>query len=218
MFSLLALPASLLLLSAQVFAAPDCSASGIKIPTVYGANITSLTAEVISDLASIPGNNVCGVTITLTHPGTGDLVTTLVTLPLTGWNGRFQGIGGGGWAAGNPPALGPVNAMGYSAATTDAGVPDTLPGTEDASPWALISPGNVNQYNLLNFARRSLHDMTVIGKAVSESFYGSKVQKSYWNGCSTGGRQGLMFAQYYPEDYDGILADAPAIQWTDVAT
>ena len=73
----------------------------------------------------------------------------------------------------------------------------------------------MNIFQLSNFAHRSLHDMTVIAKAVSESFYGCAVSHSYWNGCSTGGRQGLALAQHYSHDYDGILADAPAIQWND---
>ena len=74
-----------------------------------------------------------------------------------------------------------------------------------------MSPGNVNQYLLLDFASVALNDMTVLGKTVTKSYYGIPPKYSYWNGCSTGGRQGLMMAQQYPEQYDGILAACPAI-------
>jgi pimeloyl-ACP methyl ester carboxylesterase len=82
----------------------------------------------------------------------------------------------------------------------------------DAS-WALASPGDVNYYLLQDFAAVSLSDMTLLGKAVTESYYGKKPDYSYYFGCSTGGRQGLMIAQRYPELYDGIVANAPAIAW-----
>ena len=58
-----------------------------------------------------------------------------------------------------------------------------------------------------------IHDMTVTAKALAEAFYGKAPKYSYWNGCSTGGRQGLSEAQRYPADYDGILAGAPAINF-----
>ncbi len=64
-----------------------------------------------------------------------------------------------------------------------------------------------------DFATRSLHLMAVIGKQLVQQFYGAEPKYSYWNGCSTGGRQGLRMAQDHPEDYDGILAGAPAIHW-----
>lgn len=196
-------------------AAVNCSSASIPKPSVVGANITSLTAVVTNNFVEVPGNDVCLVTVTLTHPGTGDNVTTWVALPLTGWNGIFQGVGGGGYLAGSPLFLAVETLEGYSAAATDAGHTSELTEIYDASSWALVSPGNVNQYTLLDFGRRSYHDMTVIGKAVTESYYGKAPEYSYWNGCSTGGRQGMVMAQYYPEDYDGILAEAPAIQWND---
>ncbi|KAH6983166.1 Tannase/feruloyl esterase [Ilyonectria sp. MPI-CAGE-AT-0026] len=79
--------------------------------------------------------------------------------------------------------------------------------------WAQVSPFNVDQYALHNFASMSLLDMTVLGKSLTTTFYGSEPRYSYWNGCSTGGRQGFMLAQRYPGSYDGILAAAPGINW-----
>lgn len=134
---------------------------------------------------------------------------------MSGWNGIFQGIGGGGYRAGKFEQGASQTSLGYSVGSTDAGHSDKA-SSKGAFSWALASPGNVNQYLLLNFGRRSVHDMTVIGKALSHDFYGQPVERSYWTGCSTGGRQGLNLAQHYPEDYDGILANAPAIQWNDL--
>ena len=59
-----------------------------------------------------------------------------------------------------------------------------------------------------------IHEMTVAAKALVQAFYGHAPHHSYFNGCSTGGRQGLMEAQRYPLDYNGILSGAPAINWT----
>lgn len=206
---------SLLLSTSLAQATINCTGTAISKPLVFGAEVLNLTANAITNFEGIAGNDVCYVIVAITHPGTGDRVNNYIALPLSGWNGRFQGIGGGGYATGTLEDAANQTVLGYSTGATDAGHDTTTAAVQDASPWALISPGNVNQYLLLNFAHRSLHDMTVIGKAVSESFYGSPVKYSYWNGCSTGGREGLALAQYYPSDYDGILADAPAVQWND---
>ena len=227
------LPFHSLLLIALCFkarAAPTttpCSASSFSsVPPPPGTSITALQAAAVYGysesidgesnnwlVGNITGLNFCQINVTLTHPGTGDAVNNQIWLPLDGWNGRFLGVGGGGYAAGVWSSLGPAVQHGYAAVSTDAG--HTQNNSGDASSWALVSPGNVNQYLLLDFASLSVHDMTVLGKAVTEAFYATKPAYSYWQGCSTGGRQGLGEAQMYPDDYDGIVAAAPAVQWND---
>lgn len=188
----------------------DCSSSSIPYPDVVGAKILSLDAQYYADHDGLD-TPICEVNVTLTHPGTNDKVLNTVWLPYN-WNGRFQGVGGGGYASGSITNLIPAVQANYSAATTDGGHAED---TNLADSWALVSEGNVNQYILLDFASRSIHDMTVIGKAVTASFYGTPANYSYWNGCSTGGRQGLKEAQMYPNDYDGIVANAPAVNWNE---
>lgn len=149
-----------------------------------------------------------------THPGWNDRINVEIWLPLDNWNGRFQGVGGGGYRTGSgPPSLVvPIN-DGYSAAYTDGG--HSIESANAASPanWALLSPGNLNYPLLQDFAAVALADMALLGKAITESYYGQKPDYSYWTGCSTGGRQGLMLAQRYPDLYDGIVALAPAVNW-----
>ena len=131
-------------------------------------------------------------------------------MPVSGWNGRFQGVGGSGFIAGDPNVMvGAVDA-GYSAAVTDAG--HTASSPVDGS-FALDSNGRLNWPLIQDFSYRGVHDLAVVGKAVTAAYYGSQAKFSYWNGCSTGGRQGLAEAQRYPSDFDGILAGAPAINW-----
>jgi len=160
---------------------------------------------------NLTGLNFCNVSISYIHPGQNDFINVQIWLPSDDWNGRFMGVGGSGYAtSGGDTPLGNGLSMGYSVGATDGG--HALNGGS-ASSWALISPGNVNTYLLQDFAFVALKDMTIIGKAVTESFYQKAPAYSYWNGCSTGGRQGLMMAQRYPEGYNGILAGAPAINW-----
>jgi Tannase and feruloyl esterase len=79
--------------------------------------------------------------------------------------------------------------------------------------FALDGSGRLNWPLIEDFSYRALHDLAVVGKAVTAAYYGTAAHYSYWNGCSTGGRQGLAEAQRYPADYNGILAAAPAINW-----
>lgn len=132
-----------------------------------------------------------------------------VGLPMGGaWNGRWQSVGGGVYAG---TVSAPTEALraGYAAAATDTGhATGPMSGI-----FGMLEPGKPNVELQEDFATRSLHLMAVVGKQLVQHFYGREPQYSYWNGCSTGGRQGLRMAQDHPEDYDGILAGAPAIHW-----
>ncbi|WNI26649.1 tannase/feruloyl esterase family alpha/beta hydrolase [Streptomyces sp. ITFR-16] len=198
----------------------NCSAVSVKPPA--GTEVEHVTAvrqaggtvEVESgplagSVTDVPAY--CEVTLTLTHPGAGDHAKVRVWLPATGWNGRFQALGGSAYAAGdNGLGLAGAVKQGYAAATTDAGVGDLLDTT-----WALDGKGRINTPLLKNFAERSQHDAAVVAKQVVAEVYGRAASYAYFNGCSTGGREGYMEAQRHPDDFDGILAGAPAINWDE---
>jgi feruloyl esterase len=127
-------------------------------------------------------------------------------MPLTGWNGKYQGVGNGGFAGSiTYPVLANAVKAGYAAASTDTG--HSAGGTN--ATWALGHPDRI-----ADFGYRAIHEMTLKAKAVIQAFYGENPKRSYFGSCSNGGRQALMEAQRYPEDYDGIIAGAPANFWT----
>ena len=131
-----------------------------------------------------------------------------VWMPGTGWNGKFQGIGNGGFAGTiTQPALAAAVARGYAAASTDTGHTTT-----DAS-WALGHPDKI-----VDYGHRAIHEMTQKAKSIVSAFYGNGPKRSYFASCSNGGRQALMEAQRYPNDYDGLIAGAPANYFTHILT
>jgi hypothetical protein len=159
--------------------------------------------------AAVDPNNpgICRVTVITTHPPAGDKVRIWVGIPTSNWNGRFQGTGGGGFSGGNATGVnGPV-AQGYAAGATDTGHDG------GSGSFALGADGKLNWQAIRDNGHVGIHEMTVTGKALTEAMYGVAPRYSYFNGCSTGGRQGLMEAQRYPQDYDGILSASPAINW-----
>jgi hypothetical protein len=166
---------------------------------------------------SIPNANIdsavvdggaCRITATVTHPPAGDRVKIYIGLPLVGWNGRFRGTGGGGFVGGNPNNLRQPLELGFAAGATDTGH------TGGSGSFALDGNGRLNWMLIRDNAYLGIHEMTVLAKHLTEVFYGRPAGRSYFEGCSTGGRQALMEAQRYPDDYDGIVAGAPAINWT----
>ncbi|MEO8681281.1 MAG: tannase/feruloyl esterase family alpha/beta hydrolase [Vicinamibacterales bacterium] len=127
-----------------------------------------------------------------------------VWMPAANWNGKFQAVGGGGFAGViSYPAMVAALGRGYATASTDTG--HSTPG----GSWALDHPELI-----IDFAYRAIHETTVRAKTIVEKFYGDAPRLSYFVGCSTGGRQGLMEAQRFPTDFDGIVAGAPANYWT----
>ena len=131
-----------------------------------------------------------------------------VWLPSANWNGKFHGIGNGGFAGSiSYTGLAGALARGYATASTDTGH-----GGTDAS-WA---PGHPEK--LVDYGYRAIHEMTEKAKLVAKAFYGDGPKRSYFASCSNGGRQALMEAQRYPDDYDGIVAGAPANAFTQILT
>ncbi|KAJ8113091.1 hypothetical protein OPT61_g4698 [Boeremia exigua] len=216
--------------------APACDTAFLKGLQTHVADseieILSTTATPQHDFASIQGGplqpaltdlNFCQVKVHITHQGTNDKVLIEAWLPLTHneWNGRFQATGGAGFETGMFGAhLGQAVRDGWAAVSTDGGSgSDDLSRVKDGS-WALkdSSTGALDWNLLHNFASRSLVDQINIGKTITKLYYGKAPHHSYWNGCSTGGRQGHMIAQKYPHLVDGILANAPAFNFVNLVT
>ena len=141
----------------------------------------------------------CRIAATLTPSSDSDIKTE-VWLPAEGWNGKYQAVGNGGWAGViSYPAMATALSEGYATSSTDTGHVGGTSGPLIGHPEKVI-----------DYSHRAVHEMTVASKALINAFYERAPRLSYWNGCSTGGRQGLMSAQRFPEDFDAILAGAPA--------
>lgn len=165
----------------------------------------SLPNTTIESASLDPSNGWCRVTAIVTHPPAGDRIKVWIGLPVTNWNGRFQGNGGGGFSGGSATSIrGPV-ARGFASAATDTGHEG------GSGSFALDKDGRLNWQLIIDNAYLGIHEMTVTGQALTQAFYGKAPRYSYFVGGSTGGRQGLMEAQRFPEDYDGIVSACPAI-------
>ncbi|KAI1445638.1 tannase and feruloyl esterase [Annulohypoxylon stygium] len=206
-----------------------CVPKTFNNPSVFGAEIRSIEANLVSNFStSVPdiyrfsqptvelkNANFCNVTVSYTHPGQNDNIFVETWLPIDNWNGRLQALGGAGLIPGR--FLTAYNGMygaladGYATVTTDAGIPNN----DSMEPWALTSTGNINLYNLQNFGSVSLNDEAIISKSLIKDFYGKGPVYSYFNGCSQGGRQGVMLAQRYPGAFDGIVVGAPGIYFDE---
>ena len=140
------------------------------------------------------------------HPSSDSDIAIEIWMPLENWNGKLQGLANGGFAGAiNYLELGASLQHGYVATGTDTG----HAGSPIDATWALGHPEKI-----IDFGYRGIHEMTRIAKLVVPQFYGSAPKRSYFAGCSDGGREALMEAQRFPDDYDGILVGAPANYWT----
>lgn len=153
-------------------------------------------ALIVIKLAPLP--ELYRVLIKLT-PSPESNITVELWLPLKRWNGKFLGTGNGGFA-GVVNRIGLINgaSRGYAAANTDMGStkdPDNMIGVKE---------------RVIDFSSRATHLMTTVSKQIIREFYGKEPEYSYFLGGSTGGQQGMMEAQRFPEDYDGIIVFSPA--------
>jgi len=184
-------------------AKPVRSCESLTAVALPNMTIESATIDTVN-------RGLCRVVATTTHPPAGDKVRMWIAIPTANWNGRFVGTGGGGFSGGSAGGVNQPAALGFAAGATDTGHEG------GSAAFALDANGRLNWQAIRDFSHVGIHEMTVTGKALTQALYGVAPSRSYFNGCSTGGRQGLMEAQRYPQDYDGIAAGAPAINWTNL--
>jgi feruloyl esterase len=187
--------------SGPVSAQDACTAlAAVSIPDTSIVSAKSVPAN-----ASTGTPSFCEVQATLS-PVVGSRIGAVYRLP-SNWNGKILGIGGGG-SAGNVTleAAAEGLARGYAVVQNDLGHSGT-----SATDWsfAVKAPGQPNTEAIIDFGHRATHTATVVGKDLVSRFYQRPARHSYWQGCSTGGRQGLAEVQRYPADYDGVIAGAP---------
>jgi hypothetical protein len=201
--------AALAMTGSTALFAEDCSAlKALKLD----ATAITLAEPVTSGTVEIPGQApmhglpaLCRVTGIL-RPTGDSKIRFEVWMPEKDWNGRLLGSGNGGFAGSiSYQQFGGYLGRGFAVAGSDAG--HQAEGT-DAS-WAFGHPEKVK-----DFGWRAVHLMTERAKEIIAAYYGKPQNKAYFDACSDGGREALMEAQRFPEDYDGILAGAPANAWS----
>jgi feruloyl esterase len=212
---------ALVALSASAATAAPCeSLASLKFPNTMVTSATTVAAGTFvpptpggvgiagrapfTQYATLPA--FCRVAATLTPSSDSDIKVE-VWMPASGWNGKLESVGNGGWAGTiSYPALASALLDGYAAASTDTG---------HASVGGSFALGHPEKF--IDFGYRAVHEMTVAAKAIIAAFYDQAPAISYFRGCSTGGRQALAEAQLYPADYKGIVAGAPANYMTHLS-
>jgi feruloyl esterase len=179
----------------------SCEAlKSMSIPRVTIAAADSVAAGPVKSGRG-PGVTVpahCRVAAVL-QPSSDSHIEMELWMPSEDWNGKFLGVGNGGWAGNiETGAMATALARGYATASNDTGHQGGSGSFAAGHPEKLI-----------DFGYRSMHEMAVQSKTILHAFYNRAPQLSYYQGCSTGGRQGLMEAQRFPADFDAIIAGAP---------
>ena len=176
--------------------------SGLSLPDTTITAVKAVPADAKTGLPAF-----CEVHATIA-PTKGSHIGAVYRLPaVASWNGKVLGIGGGGFA-GNVTLQGASEGLsrGYAVIENDLGHPSA--NALDPS-FALLAPGEPNVDGIIDFGHRATHLATTVGKQLVTAFYSRPARYAYWQGCSTGGRQGLAEVQRYPDDYDGVIAGAP---------
>jgi tannase/feruloyl esterase len=199
----------------------------------------ALTLTTPTPTTPVAANDVCMVKL-LVGPGNPGPAGAPSTSPGIGievwlpapanWNRRIHVAGGGGWAGGNQTSLTLLAGAGGAGTTTPSpsfiatveGAVSANTDTGHSGPgggsFAMNPDGSINTVLWNDFAQRGIHQMAVKTKQITQAYYGKAARHVYWDGFSTGGRQGHKLAQLHPDDFDGILAGAPAFNWTRFIT
>ncbi len=184
-------------------AASCANLTNLKLPntTITSAQVVpagqfKAPANAKGDFSDLPA--FCRVAMTI-KPSRDSDIKSEIWLPVSGWNGKFEEVGNGGWNGFiQYAALAEALGRGYAAASTDTGH------VGDTASFAVAHPEK-----LIDFGYRAAHETAVQGKATITALYGEAPRFSYFTGCSGGGRQGFMEAQRYPADFEGIVAGDP---------
>ncbi len=200
-------------------------------PLILSGTATSTTPTAAADLCVVKLNVGPGNAGPADAPSTSAGIGIEIWLPAPAkWNNRIHVFGGGGWAggaAGSTTALAGAGAPSVSSIGTPAvtaGIEGAVSATTDTGhttsqgSFAMNPDGTINQTLWNDFSVRGIHEMAVKTKALTAAYYGRVQKYAYWDGFSTGGRQGHKEAQANPADFDGILAGAPAFNWTRFIT
>jgi hypothetical protein len=229
---------ALILQTAKAAPLPNCS--GLAVLLLKEMGISAATSAI--QPASGGNVSYCLVNITVSElsgpkdgylPGQSQMIKVAIGLPLSSadggtggtvgaWNERIQDLGGGGYVGELSPVTSATN-TGFVGSNTDTGHTGSasaggLPfGVIGDGTWALNVPpaadDTLNWGLIRDFAFNGIHQQAIWTKSITQMYYGRGPKFTYWNGCSTGGRQGHQQAQKYPDDFDGILAGAPAFNW-----
>jgi len=184
--------------ASEVAAQPKTACAALHSLTSYDLSVMSV--ESVKTAGKTPA--FCRVLV-LVQPE----IRIEVSLPAS-WNRRLYMFGNGGYAGENLEA---PNRVAHRNAALESGFAVTQTNTGHDAVKEPLATFTVNPQKFLDYSFRSLHMAAETAKRVSQAYYGMRPAKSYYNGCSTGGRQGLILAQRYPEDFDGIIAGAPAL-------
>ena len=211
---------------------PDELTTVVLVKTFRKGDLLILS-ETAGPKTAFAANDICLVKLNVGpgNPGPVDAPSTSpgigieIWLPMQNWNGRVHALGGGGWVGGSagsatsiaePRAAAVAGNEGAVSSTTDSGHPyvGNPPLPWGSGDFAMNPDGTINQALWRDFATRSLHEQAVKTKALAATFYGRPPRYSYWEGSSSGGRQGISLAQNYPDDFDGIIANLPSLYST----
>ncbi|MBY4868160.1 tannase/feruloyl esterase family alpha/beta hydrolase [Burkholderia sp. Bp9017] len=213
---------------------PDANTTVIAVKSFKAGDPLVLDASAATASTPVAGNDLCLVKLNVGpgHAGPAGAPSTSagigmeIWLPApSNWNRRIHNIGGGGWQGGaydDPTQI--ASAGGVPSAATIAASEGAVVGTTDTGhavqdgSFAMNPDGTIDTTLWNDFAQRSLHELALKTKALAAAYYAAPQKYAYWDGCSTGGRQGYNEVQNNPSDYDGYLNGAPAFNWSKFIT